>query len=137
VGSHLVRRNQPHLSVFSCANKSVVDKCGLGKEERGLGDKGYYMGVELEEFSPRSSTATSAGMSSSTVVYKMCIRSSHHTCEICFQLQGDQRALYKFCAMHEQDLVCIKCSVTFEHRELQMMYSTALQVFLLASIMFH
>merc|ERR1712142_1203387 len=54
---------------------------------------------------------------SSFLEFQLHIRSNHHTCEICFQPQGDQRALFKHCAMHEQDLMCMKCFVTFERVE--------------------
>ena len=54
---------------------------------------------------------------SSFLEFQLHIRSQHHTCEICFQGQGNQRALYHHCAQHQQDLMCMKCFVTFERPE--------------------
>ena len=42
------------------------------------------------------------------------IRKEHNICEICFTSSKDQEALYKHCISHDQDLMCMKCFVTFE-----------------------
>ena len=54
---------------------------------------------------------------SSFLEFQLHIRSQHHTCEICFQPQSDQRSLHAHCSQHEQDLMCMKCFVTFERVE--------------------
>jgi len=51
---------------------------------------------------------------SSFLDFQRHIRHEHHTCEICFKEQGDQTALHAHCATHDQDLMCMKCFVTFE-----------------------
>ena len=54
---------------------------------------------------------------SSFLEFQLHIRFHHHTCEICFKNQGDQETLYNHCGTHEQDLMCMKCFVTFERPE--------------------
>ena len=51
---------------------------------------------------------------SSFLDFQKHIRQEHDTCEICFQAQADQTALHTHCATHDQDLMCMKCFVTFE-----------------------
>ena len=51
---------------------------------------------------------------SSFLDFQKHIRKEHDTCEICFQTQADQTALHTHCASHDQDLMCMKCFVTFE-----------------------
>lgn len=51
---------------------------------------------------------------SSFLDFQTHIRKEHNTCEICFQPQACQKSLYEHCASHDQDLMCMKCFVTFE-----------------------
>ena len=54
---------------------------------------------------------------SSFLDFQTHIRREHNTCEICFQLEEDQTSLHAHCATHDQDLMCMKCFVTFEKPE--------------------
>jgi len=54
---------------------------------------------------------------SSFLDFQHHVRKEHHFCEICFTPQTDQSGLYEHCAQHEQDLMCMKCFVTFERYE--------------------
>ena len=54
---------------------------------------------------------------SSFLDFQTHIRKEHNTCEICFQSEQDQAALHAHCANHDQDLMCMKCFVTFEKVE--------------------
>ena len=51
---------------------------------------------------------------SSFLEFQTHIRKEHNTCEICFQPEKDQKSLHAHCARHDQDLMCMKCFVTFE-----------------------
>ena len=42
------------------------------------------------------------------------IRKEHNICEICFTSFKDQESLLKHCTSHDQDMMCMKCFVTFE-----------------------
>ena len=42
------------------------------------------------------------------------IRKEHNICEICFTSSKDQESLLKHCTSHDQDMMCMKCFVTFE-----------------------
>ena len=57
---------------------------------------------------------------SSFLEFQQHIRSCHHTCEICFQSFPDQRSLYHHLtstSCGQQDLMCMKCFLTFESAE--------------------
>ena len=42
------------------------------------------------------------------------LRQSHNTCEICFTSASTQEELAKHCAEHNQELMCMKCFMTYE-----------------------
>lgn len=54
---------------------------------------------------------------SSFLEFQTHIRREHNTCEICFEAERDQASLHTHCATHDQDLMCMKCFVTFEKVE--------------------
>ena len=45
------------------------------------------------------------------------MRQMHHTCEICLQNFPDQTSLYKHCLTHSQELMCMKCFLTYENHQ--------------------
>ena len=51
---------------------------------------------------------------SSFLDFQTHIRKEHNMCEICFQSEKDQTSLHAHCSSHDQDLMCMKCFVTFE-----------------------
>jgi len=54
---------------------------------------------------------------SSFLDFQTHIRREHNTCEICFETEQNQVALHRHCSSHDQDLMCMKCFVTFEKVE--------------------